>query len=329
MANMIDVAKLANVSTMTVSRYFNQPEKLSRATRERVRDAVERLKYLPNTAARAVFSGKSDTLALIAWDVTNRFYASAARGAEDAANRAGFTLILGNTDSTPQKERHYLEVMISKRVDGIILAPVPGNNRNLELLEEYGVPTVVVSHQQPELPFDVVRADVFTGGYRLANHLLERGHRDIAFIGGPPGVFIVQDRVEGYRKAMREAGLDPQVVLDSYRRESGEAIVDKLYGGVSRGPSALIAANDHVALGALIALRRLGLRVPEEVALACFDEPEAVELMEPPLTAITQPAYDIGAVAAKVLIERIGGAGGGPRDHVLPTRLNIRRSSGG
>ncbi len=333
MSNIIRVAKAAGVSTMTVSRYFNQPELLAPPTRARVQAAVEALRYVPNAAARSLINGRSDALALILVDITNPFFTTLARGVEDAAKEKGYTLILGNTDETLEKERGYLEVMISRRVDGVILTPAPGEEHNLALLEQHKVPAVLVDREVPGSKCDIVRGDSFSGGYKLTSHLIAEGHRDIAFIGGPKGVSSLEARLAGYHKAMREAKLKPQVHLGRYDKSSGEEIVQRLYGNTRQGqprqlqPEALVAANNLVAVGALVALRRCGLGVPQDVALASFDDLEMAALIDPFLTVVAQPAYKMGELATQLLLERIEGFSGPAREHILPVELVVRRSS--
>jgi len=328
MSNIVRVARAAGVSTMTVSRYFNDPGKLRPETRARVEAAVDALQYVPNAAARSLIHGRTDTLALIVADITNPFFTTLARGVEDVAQQHGLTLILGNADETLAKERAYLGVMVARRVDGVILSPAPGEGHNLGLLAGHRIPVVLIDRRIDGADVDVVRGDSRAAGLLLTRHLIELGHRRIAFIGGPANVSSLEDRLAGYRAALAEVGLPASVHLGRYDRRSGEEIVAALaVSGNRLGCSALVAANNAVAGGALLALARLGLRVPGDVSLVCFEDFESDAIVDPFLTVVVQPAYEIGHRATSILLDRIRGGSGAANDVVLPVTLLIRRSA--
>jgi len=331
MSNIGDVAERAGVSAMTVSRFFNDPSKLAKATYERVKLAVDELAYVPNAAARSLIRGRSDTVALVVADIRHPFFMAVARGVEDVAQAANYVLFLGNSDETLARERQYLDAVISRRVDGVILAPTHGKRHNLEMLRRRGVPTVLIDRRLPEYDLDVVRGDTFRGGQLLTEHLVGEGYRDIVFIGGYPGVSSLVDRLSGYQAAMEDAGLAPVSELGRYDQETGDRIVAALVARARKGqgslPEALIAANNMVALGALLALRRHGLRVPEDIALAAFDDFEIDAQLDPFLTVIRQPAYDIGREAMQLLLERFGRSDRPTEERVLPVELVARRST--
>lgn len=326
MNTILDVAKKAGVSAMTVSRYFNQPDMLAPATRDRVGKAIEQLQYVPNAAARSLVSGRTNTVALILSDITNPFYTTLARGAEDRAQEHGYTLILGNSDESLEKERRYLDILISRRVDGVLIASSPGNDHHLDMLQQHGIPVVLVDRTVEDIDADVVRGDTFTGGLHLTNHLIEQKFKDIALVGGWPGVSSLEERQAGYRLAMKEAGLTPHVYPGRTDRKNGEEITEQLIQE-NKLPQAIIAANNYVGVGALIALRRHGLRVPNDVALACFDDIEIAAQIDPFLTVVAQPAYEMGTIAMDLLLDRMQGFAGPTRERVLPTEMIVRRSS--
>lgn len=326
MSTILDVAKQAGVSAMTVSRYFNQPEMLSPATTKRVQAAIEQLQYVPNAAARSLISGRTKTVALILTDISNPFYTTIVRGVEDIAQEHDYTLILGNTDESLEKERRYIDIMISRCVDGVIISSSPGNDHHLELLFQRNIPVVLIDRTVKDFDADAVTGDTFSGGQQLTNHLIDQGFRDIALIGGWTGVSSLEERQAGYRLAMETVGLEPNVHPGRTDRQSGEEITERLFME-DRLPEAIIAANNYVAVGALVALRRLGLRVPEDVALATFDDIESAALIYPFLTVVAQPAYEMGAQAMELLLERMQGFAGPSRHHLLPTEMIIRHSS--
>lgn len=311
---------------MTVSRYFNQPDKVADSTKRRVEEAIKELQYVPNAAARSLVQGTTHTVAAIISDITNPFFTTLARGIEDTAQRHGYTVFLGNTDESLEKEKHYLDALISRRVDGLLISPSPGETHHFEQVQKRGIPIVLIDRTLDNVQADVVRGDSFAGGRSLIEHLVREGYRDIAFVGGQPDISSLEDRLAGYRSAMAEAGLEERIYLGRYDRQSGEEITTRL---VERGivPEAIIAANNLVAVGVLIALRRHSLRVPEDVALACFEDLEISALMDPFLTVAAQPAYEMGQTAMEMLLRRMEGYDAPPQEKVLPIELIVRRST--
>ncbi len=326
MSNINDVASEAGVSAMTVSRYFNHPGKLAPATRKRVKEAVAALHYVPNAAARSLVRGQTHAVAAVLSDITNPFFTTLARGVEDVAQQHGYTLFIGNTDESFEKEQHYLETLLSRRVDGLLLSPSLGEDHRLQQFKQRGIPVVLIDRKADGLETDVLRGDSFGGGRQLAEHLAEQGYTNIAFIGGEPGVSSLEERLAGYRAVMEEAGLEPRAYLGHYNRQSGEEITERLIMEDAL-PEAFIAANNLVAVGALRALRRHALRVPDHVALACFEDVEIAAMIDPFLTVAMQPAYDMGRAAMEMLLRRIEGYKGPPQEEVFPVELIVRRSS--
>lgn len=328
MPTLADVAELAGVSHMTVSRYFNNPSVVRPATRERVRKAVEDIGYVPNEVARSLANGSTKVVSLIVTDITNTFFTTLARGVEDRAQQHGYILTLGNTDENIDIERRYLSAMVSRQVDGVIITAAPGAEHNLQLLESRGIPAVLVDREIPSSSFDVVRGDTFEGARHLTRHLLDQGYRHIGFVGGSAEASSLKHRVAGYREVLDKAGMESMTHLGAYTADSGQRIVRDLVES-DELPEALIAANNLVAVGVLSGLRDAGLSVPEDVALGCFEDLEFASRIDPFLTVVRQPSYRIGQVAMQLLLERMRGAyEGPPRKEILPTDLIIRRSTG-
>ncbi len=315
------------MSHITVSRYFNQPEKLTPATRVRVEEAVEALNYVPNAAAQTLVRGNSNLVALIVPDITNTFFTTLARGVEDAAREEGYTLILGNTDEDEGEERAYLELLAAHRVRGVILAPTTASADNITWIQKRHIPIVLTDREVPTVKADVVRADTRWGMYRLVQHLARNGHARISFVGGKPQLSSLQDRLTGYREGIQEAGLEEHVHLGRFDRESGETIVEGLINK-NELPDAIVAANNKVVVGVLDALRRHGLKVPADVAVACVDDIEPAAAIDPFLTAVEQPAYEMGRQSMEMLLARIRGSNIAPQKRILPVELLIRRSCG-
>ena len=261
---MRDVARLAGVSAMTVSRVLNDSTAVSRETRMRVLEAVRQLSYVPDAVARSLARGRTDMIALIVSDIQNPFFTTLSRGVEDRAQRFGYTLVVGNSDEKAAKERRYLDVLLARRIDGIILSTV--GEAHLELLQQRGIPVVLVDRVIAGAEVDTVVHDAYDGGRQIVEHLLAQGCRDIMFIGGQPRNSTIQDRLSGCRDALQKAGLPLSVRLGRLDEASGEEIVASV---VAEGalPQAFVAANNLVAVGAVLELRRQGRAIPEDVGL--------------------------------------------------------------
>lgn len=326
MPTLADVAQLAGVSHMTVSRFFNDPSAVSPDTRDRVREAVEKLDYVPNEVARSLANGSTQVISLIVTDITNPFFTTLARGVEDEAKKNNFLITLGNSDENIEMEERYLNSMISRRVDGIILTPAPGSEENLKKLESRNMPVVLVDRKVPSVDLDVVQGDTFTGAQRLVRHLFDQEYERIAFIGGSPQASSIEHRLAGYQEMMEKAQNDPIVHLGDFTQASGKRIVERLIENDDL-PDALIAANNLVAVGALSALNKEGLSIPEDVALACFEELGLASTIDPFLTVVRQPSYEIGRKALDLLLDRVRGYDGPAREEVMPTELILRRST--
>jgi LacI family transcriptional regulator len=322
--NLDDVARAAGVSAMTVSRSFNRPKMVRPATRDRVLEVARAMGYVPNEAARSLVYGRTNTIALILPDIRNPFFTNVARGAEDIAKQRGYVLMLGNTDEDPKEERHYIDSLSARRVDGVILST--SGDGHVELLQQRQVPVVLFDRAIPGVSADLVRADVYDAGRKLILHLAEQGYGEVAFVGGPAGISTLETRLAGCREAAEEAGIRLEVHLGRFDQASGEEIVGRLCAE-RRVPEAIIGANNLVAVGALIALRRAGLGVPADVALACFGELEVASLIDPFLTVVRDPEYETGRVAMQMLLERISGFSGPCVTRILPVELIPRRST--
>ncbi|NOZ73327.1 MAG: substrate-binding domain-containing protein [Chloroflexi bacterium] len=331
MATISDVAKQAGVSPVTVSRVINNAGNVSAATRTRVERAIAELGYVPSGAAQSLRSKRTKTLALIVPDIQNAFWTTMARGIEDAAQSHGYSIFLYNTDENAAKQRHCLEVVVSQRVDGVIIAPHDSNAENLALLRQRDVPTVIIDRHIDDWDVDTVSGDSISASRSLVQHLIKLGHKRIAMISGPLSTSTSTDRIIGYRIALAEAGLpyDPTLVrTGEYRSISGERLTHQLLETTER-PTAIFAANNVIALGVIDALDAHGLRVPQDMALVCFDDLPNTSRLFPFLTVAVQPAYDLGANAAQLLLSRLTSERPPPPRHVvLPTRLIIRHSCG-
>jgi len=331
MTTIYDVARKAGVAPITVSRVINQTGYISADKRQRVEAAVAELGYVPNRLASSLRSRRTHTLALVLSDITNPFFTNLARGVEDTASDAGFTVIFCNTDESEAEEQKYLGVLLQKRVDGILLVPARSNPDSLRMLQHNGTPVVVLDRRIPHVQADVVRCDSEDGAYQLTRLLLGLGHRGIAMLTGPKNVSTSADRVAGYRRALNEAGLakrQQMVFYGDFRQASGYQMAQQALAAQPR-PTALVAANNFITIGALKALQEAGLRVPEDMALVGFDDLPPAMVAFPFFTVATQPSYEMGQAGTRLLLERLENPAARPfQEIILPTEVIVRQSSG-
>lgn len=330
MTRLIDVARRAGVSPMTVSRVVHGSPIVSAELRARVEEALAETGYLPNALARSLRAGRTGTIALLLPDMTNPFFTTLAQGVETAAREAGITMFLANSDEDEDEEQRLVRVLVQRQVDGLLIVPAGAGAASIRLCLERGVHVVLVDRRPASSDVDIVRADSEAGSLELGRLLVRLGHRHAAVLSGPSSVPTAVDRVAGFRRALvDEAGLpEPLVVYGAFTIEAGQAMATEVMGASPR-PTALFAANNFIAIGVLHALDALGLRVPEDVAVVGFDDlPEAMVTF-PFLTVIAQPSFEEGRQAVALLLARLADPARPPQEIVLPTRLVVRRSSGG
>jgi LacI family transcriptional regulator len=330
-ATIREVAQAAGVSVATVSRVVSGSSHHVRPdTRGRVQAAVARLRYEPNLVARGLKKRVTNTVGLIVPDISNPFYPAIARGIEDVASRAGRSVLLCNTYEDLAKERAYLSLLDKRMVDGLIFATVEANTAHLRMLRRRGVPVVLIARAPAGVSIDAVLIDNRRGGRDATEHLLHLGHERIAFIGGPAGLTVAAERCAGYEDALTAAGFTPDPALvrtGNFRADGGAgAVAALLDGGVAF--TAIVAANDLTAIGAMEELRRRGYGVPREVAIVGFDDITFASLVEPRLTTIAQPKYRMGCLAMERLLELLGHGDPRPRRTVLEPELVVRDSCG-
>jgi LacI family transcriptional regulator len=327
-----DVARLSGVSSMTVSRVINGGHRVSPDTQQRVERAITELGYVPNRLARGLSRQKTGTLALIVPDVANPFFTLIVRGAEDAARRAGYRMILCDTRSDLTIEREVIEEMIAHRVEGIAIAPVSDRSKgHLERLARFGIQFVLIDRTIPGIESDVVIGDNAGGARRLVEHLISLGHRRIGFIVESDDVSTARDRHRGYEEALGAAGiaLDSDLIVRATVDPEGGFDGMRRLLEVDEPPTAVFTVNNLVALGAIEGVRASGLEVPDDIALVCFDDIEYASRLYPFLTVMAQPAETLGTLGTQLLLERIEGrAPDQSRVVVLPAQFIVRRSCG-
>jgi len=325
-----DIARLANVSTTTVSHVLNNTRRVSDKLSDRVQTVIREIDYKPNAMARALRVHSSKTLGLIIPDNSNPFFSEIALGAEDCAFRHGYSLFLCNSRHDSARESTYMTTLSTYAVDGLILSAVSDDLNQLSEFVKSGIPLVVVDRKLPVPDVEFIYSDHIEGAREATQHLVELGHRRIGIITGPTDVRPALDRIQGFEEVLNEHGIpiDPDLcILGDFQVESGRRAARKMME-LSDPPTAVFACNDMMAIGALQTLRTLGFKVPEDVSLVGFDDIFLASLLDPPLTTVAQSAYAIGEMAVASLIKRIDGSNKlVPQDQSLPTDLIIRKST--
>jgi len=302
----------------------------------RVERAVADLGYVPNAVARHLRSKQTKAIALVLSDITNPFFTTIARGVEDVAGPRGFSVMFCNTDESEAEEARYLRLLIERQVDGILLVPAGSPNPSIRLLRSHKVPIVVIDRRVPGRQVDNVRCDSEAGAHALARHLIGLGHRRIGVLTGRRAISTSLDRVAGVRRALEESGLmlDEALVrwggfnFGNLNLADGHQMAEDALSATDDPPTALFAANNFIAFGAIRALREMGIRVPEDISVVAFDDLPAEWVSDPFLTVAAQPAYDIGCHAAEMMIESLTGERKKSAESlVLPFELIVRRST--
>lgn len=333
MPTIHDVAKKAGVAPITVSRVVNNSGYVSDTVRARVNSAIDELGYVPNIIARSLRSKRTNTIALVVTDITNPFFNILVRGVEDAAFEVGFNVIICNTDESQEQENNYIQLLLQKQVDGILLVPADTHSQSIEFIQKRKTPLVIVDRCVEGGGVDIVRGDSEGGAYQLTKFLIDLGHKRITLMSGPKQVSTSVDRVNGYKKAMLDHGLDDFVdyFFGKYSQESGANITRNVFSRNLK-PTAIFGGNNLVSIGSMSALREMGYKVPDDVAVVSFDDiPENLSYF-PFMTVIAQPPYEIGQKATQILISRIIGGNENHQDFqeiVFPVELIVRESSGG
>lgn len=329
-----DVAKLAGVSVATVSYVVNDgPRPVASATRERVLQAIEQLGYQPSAVARSLRTQRTLTVGLVVSDILNFFHSGVAKSVEEAARRAGYTVILCNSDEDPEQELMYLQMLQQKRVDGIILVPTGGNVGYLQSIIDQEWNLVQLDRRLDELETDSIVIDNEPGAYVAVKHLIELGHRRIALIGAPFHLTPGRGRRAGYERALREAGIpiEAELMAEGNFKEQPGMQLTRYFMSLSEPPTALFAANNRLGLGAIEALQEQGRAIPDDVALAVFDDVEYYALLSPRITAVSYSIYDLGQIAFELLLNRMTAETDGHvvRHRSVPCELMVRESTVG
>jgi DNA-binding LacI/PurR family transcriptional regulator len=326
MIGLEDVAKASGVSLATASRALHRPELVATQTRERVVQAALELGYRPNVLARGLRTRGSRTIGLIVTDILNPFHATLAKGVQDAAEAEDYTVLMFNSDEQPGKERRAIETLQGHLPQGLVVVPTAHTCENLAALA--GLPTIELDRASGLERAHTVMADNVSGAREAVAHLTGLGHTRIAMIVGNQDISTARERLQGYREALEEAGLPYQedlVVPGNHREADGRLAALRLLSRSER-PSALFVGNNEMTIGAVLAIRELGLNIPQDLSLVGFDDSRWAQTMSPALSVVTQPTYELGLIACQHLLSLIAGQSV-PANVRLPTHLITRQST--
>ncbi|HHW48115.1 MAG TPA: LacI family transcriptional regulator [Clostridiaceae bacterium] len=306
-ATLKDIAEHLNVSVSTVSRVINGKGRVGKETRERVLEAIKELNYQPNEIARSLKRQSSRTIGVIVPDISNAFYANIIKGIEKVARENEKSIIVCNSDENITLEEEYVQLLAQKQVIGLIVASVGGNAEVFKQYRQHGLPIVFIDNlPKIEDNYDFVAIDNYKASYKLAEHLIEQGYRKFAIITGPLNQSTASERQEGFIKCLKDNGIEINykfIASGEFKLESGYSIMKKWLKGIDK-PMALFAANNFIAYGAIKAINEEGLKIPEDIAVVCFDAVDVTGLIKPQITSVNQPAFDIGTIAANIIIRK-------------------------
>ncbi|MET8816340.1 LacI family DNA-binding transcriptional regulator [Streptomyces sp. NPDC004549] len=333
MRTMADVARHAGVSVATVSHVLNATRPVRPATRDAVLRAIDELGYIHNSLARSLVTSRTRSVGLAVSAISNPYFTEILQGVEAEALAAGYGLLIADPHDDPAHELSVVRMLHERRVDGVIVAPSAQPSALLDYLARAAVPAVFLDRlvdEAAEPVYDQVCAEGAAPVRELVEHLASLGHRRIAMVAGLAGLSTTTERIEGYREGLRAAGLprDPGLLAHgSSASEGARLATERLLSGSAR-PTALIAANNAMTIGALQALRDADLRIPEDIALVSFDDFEWADLFSPSLTAVRQPSREVGRAALRLLLERLDAPERAARTVRLPCAVVHRTSCG-
>lgn len=330
--SMQDIAEAADVSIATVSRVLNKSSRVRQETANRVLEVANKLNYRPDRVARRMRVKSSDSLiiGLILTDIGNPFFSELSRGVEDVAYNNKHAILTCNTDEDPEKEKFYIDSMLSEKVSGMIIAPTKGNKEFLSQLKSNNYPIVCVDRYPNGLNIDTVTIDNEQGAYQAVKRLVDLGHKRIGIINGIKGVSTTKERYGGYKKALKEAGIaisNDLVIFENYKESGGRNAIRKFLS-LDDSPTAIFSTNNLMTLGCYEEMYEQNIQIPEDIAIIGFDDMPWAVALNPPLTAVRQPSYELGQSAAELLLKRLNSTNGNTMHLVLDPKLVVRKSCG-
>jgi len=324
-----DVAKQAEVSIKTVSRVINSSPEVAEETSKRVLEVIKLLKYRPNALARGLVTKKTKVLGVIVSDITNPYIPELVRGIADVASKRDYNILLSNTDGIREKEIKYVEVLLERRVDGLIFTSVRLKSQEVIDLQNEGFPLVLVNREIYDAKTNYVIVDSKIGSRLGVEHLIELGHKRIGHIAGPIDISPSIERLKTYKETLKAHNImiDEELVRVGNFKQVGGFNACKELLNIQAPPSAIFCANDMMALGALEFVSSIGLRVPDDVSIIGFDDIKFAPLPGIELTTIKVPKYQMGYLSAEILIDEIEGKCKGVKQVVLKPELVIRKTT--
>lgn len=330
MTTLKEVAESAGVSVATVSRVVNDYQYVNSETRKRVLKAIKQLEYRPSRVARRLRKRGAQILGLVIADISNPYYSSLVQSIEDIAYANKYSMLLCNSSEEPEREQIHLDILFEEQVAGVIISPVDEFCTSCKSFLDQGIAVVAIDRRFRNLEIDSVLVDNISGAFDATNHLIQLGHQRIGLIAGPSHLTTGRERKEGYEEALVENNLDIDSSLmktGDFKQKSGYNLTYELLK-MKDPPTAIFVSNNLMTLGALNAIHDMGLRIPQDVAIVGFDDLSWAPSLNPPLTAVAQPTYELGEVAVKLLLKRILGNREDPIEIKLKPTLKIRVSCG-
>jgi DNA-binding LacI/PurR family transcriptional regulator len=324
-----DVANRAGVSSATVSRVLAEKDVVKESTRKKVLKAVEELGYRPSRVARSLRVKSSQIIGLIISDIQNPFFTSLVRAVEDLAHANNYALFLCNSDENLEKETLYIDLMLAERVAGVIITPTSEQINPCQRLLDAEIPIVAVDRRVLACNIDTVLVDNLRGAYELTEHLIKHGHTRIGAIMGSPQITTGRERLEGYQLALQAQGIpfNPELVRVGVPKiDAGKRFTCDLLD-LTNPPTAVFTGNNLLTIGALSVINERNLKIPDEIAVVGFDDPKWTELINPPLTVVAQPTYELGRKAAGLILKRITEPDRPTELIILEPEIMIRESS--
>ncbi len=305
--NIKVIAEKAGVSTATVSRVLSGFPGVREKTKKKVMKITSELNYEVNGIARSLRQKKTYKIGVIVGNVLSQFYSILAKSIEDVAIKYGYSVILCNGDDDPEKELNYLKVLRSSRVDGIIIAPTGKNAGYINNLMQSNIKIVLVDRLIEGVDCDAILVDNEKGSYTAVRYLIDKGYKKIAIIDGFIDRTTGKERLKGYLRALNENNIprnDDFIKIKDFKKRSGIVFANELLENKNK-PEAIFVANLDLTLGAILSIKSLGLKIPDDIAVIGFDDSDWAQILEPPLTTISQPVYDLGSTAAEMLIKNM------------------------
>lgn len=335
MVTIYDVAKKAGVSPSTVSRVLNKHNNVKEETKKKVEQVCKELNYVPNANASSLRKKNTKTLALIVPEIKNPFFTSILEGFEGRTGKSGYITLICNTNENSKKEKDFIKTIIAKRIDGVAISTVSKSSSHLQAVINRDIPVVLLDRDIDDLDVDVVCGDSYQGAVDLVNHLIGLGHRRIAIITGPVHLSTSRERVEGYKQALNNANISIDNNLIKIDKKSEGYSSKRAYEmakellELPELPSAIFVGNNFMAIKVYQALIEENLKVPDDIAIVCFDDLNFMYEIEPFFTTMRQPAFTMGKMAAEILVNKIEGKYENNKQKVkLQPELVIRKSCG-